>query len=178
MDKQKQVNNIARRLGSGITQTGLSLIKTAFKINPVEMGYYDFKNLFTSLGGTAPVLLDGKYYLTSWQDWLNIIEVDFTEQHKYIAEKYDCENYSFSFCSRVSWLFGLNSKGAVYGEVFDKNTGKSLNFHYWVAIVTNDTDGRHLYWLETETDKWVKHEIGKPIIIGNMIYKPVNVRFF
>jgi len=177
---EKKVNELARKLGVSLCQTGLNLIQSAFKIEPVEVSYEQFKRIFVDLDSKiTPVLLDGKYYLTDWQTWKNIIAVDWTDQKKYVREKFDCDNASFSFCSRVSWLFGLNSKGAVYGKVYNKKTKKFINYHYWVCIVTNDSDGvRRLYWYEPITDKWVQHEKGKEIIIGNWIYKPQIARFF
>jgi len=179
-EEKQKINKLARNFGASLCQTGLKIIQTTFRINPVELDYEEFRDLFLNLSdGVRPVLLDGKYYLEKWSTWQNIIEVDWTDTKKYVRERFDCDNMSFSFCSRVSWLFGLNSKGAVYGAIYNRITKKLVGYHYWVCIVSNEPDGtRQLFYLEPQTDERVKYEKGKPIIMGNWLYEPINARFY
>lgn len=178
METEKKVNQIARTLGKQLISSGISMLRSAFKIKPVEMDFYQFSDLANNLG-VAPILLDGKYYLADWETWKAIIKYDWVRELKYVREKFDCENFALTFCSYTGYVYGLNSKGATYGKVYNAKTGKFIDYHYWVAIITNDADGqRRLYWYEPMTGNYVQHQKGKPIIIGNWKYEPINVRFF
>jgi len=57
--------------------------------------------------------LDSKYFLCDEQDMKAIIEWDWTDNKKYVSEKYDCDNFAFSFKAMVDRRFGLNNVGLV-----------------------------------------------------------------
>jgi len=57
--------------------------------------------------------LDNKYWCCSRLDFDAIIKWDWTDNKKYIAEKYDCDNFAFSFKARMDRRFHLNNVGLV-----------------------------------------------------------------
>jgi len=57
--------------------------------------------------------LDSKYWCCSRLDFDAIIKWDWTDNKRYIAEKYDCDNFAFSFKARMDRRFHLNNVGLV-----------------------------------------------------------------
>lgn len=57
--------------------------------------------------------LDAKYWLCSQDDMAAIIQADYTDAKDYWKERYDCENFAFTFKSMVDRVYGLNQVGLV-----------------------------------------------------------------
>jgi len=57
--------------------------------------------------------LDSKYWTCTRLDFDAIIKWDWTDNKKYVAEKYDCDNFAFSFKARMDRKFHLNNVGLV-----------------------------------------------------------------
>ena len=58
-------------------------------------------------------VLDSKYWTCTRLDFDAIIKWDWTDNKKYVAEKYDCDNFAFSFKARMDRKFHLNNVGLV-----------------------------------------------------------------
>ena len=95
--------------------------------------------------------LDNKYLGTNQADMKKIIEWDWTDNRKYIAEKYDCDNFAFSFKAMVDRKFNVNNVGLV----IDYSAGHAYNI-----IVFNDGTVK---LFEPQSDKWPR--------IGTSMYK-------
>jgi len=95
--------------------------------------------------------LDNKYLITNQADMKKIIKWDWTDNKKYISEKYDCDNFAFSFKAMVDRKFGVNNVGLV----IDYSSGHAYNI-----IVFNDGIVK---LFEPQTDKWPR--------IGTNMYK-------
>ena len=74
-------------------------------------------------GGMQIKSLDSKYFLCDEKDMKAIIEWDWTDNKKYVKEKYDCDNFAFSFKAMVDKRFGLNNVGLV----IDYSAGHAYN---------------------------------------------------
>lgn len=59
------------------------------------------------------ITLDGRYYTCSKSDFLKIIAWDWVDRRKYIAQKFDCENFAIVFHAHCALMFDLNSVGIV-----------------------------------------------------------------
>lgn len=57
--------------------------------------------------------LDSKYWCCSRLDFDAIIKWDWTNNKRYVSEKYDCDNFAFSFKARMDRRFHLNNVGLV-----------------------------------------------------------------
>ena len=101
--------------------------------------------------GMDILALDNKYLVTNQADMKKIIEWDWTDNRTYIAEKYDCDNFAFSFKAMVDRKFGVNNVGLV----IDISAGHAYNI-----IVFNDGTVR---LFEPQSDKWPR--------IGTNMYK-------
>lgn len=67
--------------------------------------------------------LDANYCLTNQTNFLNIVAWDWVDSIKYIAEKFDCENFAFAFKSHVDIYFHLNQVAVV----IDYKSGHGYN---------------------------------------------------
>ena len=74
--------------------------------------------------------LDSRYYLCSQDDMAAIIQADYTDAKAYWAERYDCENFAFTFKALVDRVYGLNQVGLV----MDWSGGHGYN----VIVFTDD----------------------------------------
>ena len=88
--------------------------------------------------------LDSKYFLCDETDMKAIIKWDWTDNKKYVKEKYDCDNFAFSFKAMVDKRFGLNGVGLV----IDYSGGHAYNI-----IVFQDGSVKIF---EPQTDRWPK----------------------
>ena len=93
--------------------------------------------------------LDNKYQVTTQKDMKKIIDCDWTDNKKYVAEKYDCDNFAFSFKAMVDRRFGVNNVGLV----IDYSGGHAYNI-----IVFNDGSVR---LFEPQTDRWARVGTGQ-----------------
>ena len=67
--------------------------------------------------------LDQTYYLTNQSNFLNIVAWDWTDRTEYIREKYDCENFAFTFKAAIDFYFNINQ----VGMVIDYQAGHAYN---------------------------------------------------
>ena len=88
--------------------------------------------------------LDSKYFLCDEKDMKSIIKWDWTDKKKYVKEKYDCDNFAFSFKAMVDKRFGLNGVGLV----IDYSGGHAYNI-----VVFQDGSVKIF---ETQSDRWPK----------------------
>ena len=95
--------------------------------------------------------LDTKYWSCGRTDFEAIVNWDWTDKKKYVAEKYDCDNFAFSFKAMVDRKFNVNNVGLV----IDYSAGHAYNI-----IVFNDGTVK---LFEPQSDKWPR--------IGTSMYK-------
>ena len=97
---------------------------------PPEIDYIAVKgsafirNALASMALNIQLLpLDQTYYMTNQKNFLNIVAWDWTDEAKYLKEKYDCENFAFSFKAAVDYYFNLNQVALV----IDYKAGHAYN---------------------------------------------------
>lgn len=174
MTKQQKINNLARKMGVALTTAGIKMIKSAFHIDPTMITYEQMKEFLTDItdGKLNYIsLADQNYYLIPWEQWKQIIEVDWTDKKKYLKDKFDCDNFAFLFAARMAEIYDINSAGVVHGKV---NVG-----HFWNAIVAKDSMGNlRLYYYEPMKDLYTEFKKGEKVVMGSWTYKSYSLRFF
>jgi len=175
----KQVNSIKRKLGILLCRQGEDFLKSAFHIKPVVFDSRDVMNFLRDITGLPAgtiSLSDRKYYLTDWETFKQIIEVDWTESYKYCSDFFDCDNSSFLFASRMGMMFKLNSASVCYGMLnySDKSFGHAFN----LIITHNNIGGLEARIFEPMTDEWCLIEKEKPSMIGYKEYKILWIIMF
>jgi len=172
MAQKETIQKLNRKVGSLLVKMGVLRIQVAFQIKPTIVDGSKFRNELRNTTDISTIsIMDRKYYMTDWETWKEIIELDWTDQKKYIKEQYDCDDFAFSFKARASEVFGLNSVMACYGKIYNKDTGALIGSHYWNIILTDDNKA---YYYEPITDKYA--EASNNVVIGNWRYSPVHLR--
>jgi hypothetical protein len=101
------------------------------------------------------------------------------QNFKYRSEITDCDNWSFLTSSLISLLYGINTCGTIWGDVYDLN-GKFLFGHYFNGFITyNPVYKNFELWIcDSLNPGFVKVEKGKPIIINSWLYKIKRGNYF
>jgi hypothetical protein len=122
-------------------------------------------------------LFDEKYQLAPWTFWLDFIQYDWTEKKKYIADFYDCDNYSGSFCARAAEIFNLNSAGRFSCNVTLPN-GNYLPHRAVIIVAVDEVGNVACYVYESQNDGWQKVVTpSQTIKIGSWTYKGTFCEF-
>lgn len=103
-----------------------------------------WKAEFDPEGKMEIMSLDAKYFLCDEKDMKAIVKWDWTDNKKYVKEKYDCDNFAFSFKAMVDKRFGLNGVGLV----IDYSAGHAYNI-----VVFKDGSVK---LFEPQSDRWPK----------------------
>jgi len=116
-------------------------------------------------------------YLVPTQVWKDWIEFDWTREKKYLEDVFDCDDFAHAFGTHASEILDI-TVFRVYGLVHNKNTGKKIGYHYWNAAVSQDPDGKHLYFIEPQNGIMTEVLGQKEIIMGEMKYTPVKIYLY
>ena len=148
------------------------MLQSAFHIDPKIVTNLELQaQVKAKISLNSLTLVDGKYYLENWEIWKQIIETDWTDQKKYLTDRYDCDNFAYSFAARMSEIYGLNA-GIIQGWVYDKDTGKQISGHFWNVILTKE--GK-LYFYEPMNDNYI--EARTNVVMGKWRYQCATARF-
>ena len=63
--------------------------------------------------GVNRIQLDRTYWVCSEDDFNKVVASDPTDERRYAADRFDCDNFSFTFKARVGRQYGLNAVGVV-----------------------------------------------------------------
>ena len=63
--------------------------------------------------GVLRIYLDNKYWVCSETDFNRVVAPDPTDEKRYAADRFDCDNFSFTFKARIGRQFGINAVGVV-----------------------------------------------------------------
>ncbi len=184
MDEQTKISQMALKFGLSLVNSGYNITRNAS--SRIQRNSYPnamIKNFLSDQTGiplNAISLADEKYYLTNWERVQEIIDADWTNTFKYAIDVFDCENFAFLFASEGGNLYGFNSFGVAFGEIYDAKTGALLFGHGFNLLLTLDKGVMNLRLYEPQTDEcslWKKGQ--NNIGMGSKwIYKPKWLIFF
>jgi hypothetical protein len=147
-------------------------------LSPIIYSADEIRSVLGQFSFPTISLSDEKYYLVSWNDWLNIIEQDWVGDHQYMADKFDCDNFGFAFGSYASYVFDLNTAGVCYGTVYTKDTGEFIGGHAFNLIIARESNLLVVYLYEPMTRKYTKWQKGQKNILDNWEYRINWVIFY
>ena len=90
----QDINKIATKFYFGLLKFATDGIRNVFKIKSVETPKPSIRQFLINVSGVPSnsiSLSDGKYYLTSWDRWCQIIDFDLIDQLVYHYDKFDCD---------------------------------------------------------------------------------------
>lgn len=86
---------------------------------------------------------DSMYYALSMEDWQTVFKDVLPSMPKYLAEKFDCEDYAFLCMTRITERYQVNTCGVAVGM-------SPMGYHGFNVFIEKDTDFR-LHILEPQT---------------------------
>ena len=126
---------------------------------PKLTGHKDMvkRDVSKAIGAAKVTWLDSKYVAVSQKEFQKIIDWDWTDNKKYVAEKYDCDNFAFSFKARVDRKFHVNTVGLV----IDYAGGHAYN----IVIFSDGTSKI----FEPQSDSWPKKGTGMYVFTPGVV---------
>lgn len=134
----------------------LKSYQSLFKLEPKVVTFNDMVNTVHKVfPGIAINLYDEKYAVIRWSSWQDIIFYDWTRKKKYVADTFDCDNFSGSFCARAAEIFNLNTAGR-FTCVVTTATGELLPHRAVLIIALDEADNLSCYVYESQNEGWQK----------------------
>jgi len=173
MDNTLAINTIRRKMGQLLISAGITQMNESIKELAGTEG--TFEQFCKPLLGLPVSQLDSKYYFTSFDNWLKIIESlnPLTKEFYWVAEKRDCDKRAMFITSMVSMLFELNTCRPVYCRVWRVSDGQLAYAHYANVIV--DNAGNAYLWDADEGGQFTKITANNPVI-NNKRYELISIK--
>ena len=149
-------------------KTGIQWLKKAVDVNYYTIDVVGLQNLvkrFLPNVGNIPV--DLKFQYTDFETMKKIIEIDWTNLKGYKEDVFDCDNFAFTFASRMAEIWEINGVAVAFGVVYEKSLPIP---HFWNYFVARTENGEKLYFLEPQND--FVTEAGKESNINGTRYVP------
>lgn len=181
MSDKPQIRQIFRKLGITLINEGRTFCRKAYDFNPTMVYAGPLTTVIQEVLSPAMSVStsDLKYYLTSWDFWQWLKDLDLIDRLKYYYDTFDCDNFAFAFAAEATSCFRLNSCGVAYGAIYSVRTGELIGRHAFNIIITQETDGKHAYCYEPMNDQWAEIKKGQNIDLPHgWRYKPDWVIFF
>ena len=86
---------------------------------------------------------DSTYYAFSLDDWKAIIPGVLKDMPKFLAEKWDCDDFAFLCMTRVAEKYEVNSCGVAVGNALG-------GYHAWNLFIAKEGDEFKLHALEPQ----------------------------
>ena len=164
-----------KQLGTKLGISSVYFLKRAFSIRPVVRYKSELAKVVLEKTGIPTFSADRKHSFVSWEIWKELIQRDWSDKKKYIKDFADCDNFSSSFCARMSEIYDLNTAGRLFCTVYDKDSGEKVSGHVAVLIVDKD---QRVFLLESQTDRYLEiANRSQRLVIGNWRYVLNYVRF-
>lgn len=180
--EQQKINKIADQFGFFLLGAGVPIIQSAHKnLKPEVLPFGEIKTAFNNHGINVPVSQYDFYYSFLDADIMEKLTwkvMTLLHKFRYRKEVTDCDDFAFLQSMLMAFLFGINTEGASWGDVYDAETGKFINGHYFNIAITYKNGEFELYCCDPLNPGFVKIEKDKPIIINDWRYVVKNGKFF
>ncbi|QJF12412.1 hypothetical protein PFV2_gp39 [Pyrobaculum filamentous virus 2] len=87
---------------------------------PKTVAEYTFDDIYNVVMRSGDIgrpdywqVLDNRYWVTTVDDFREIVSRDWTKHRRYIDDRFDCDNFALHFVARINAMYGLNSVGIV-----------------------------------------------------------------
>lgn len=175
MTKKEKAYTLMYKMGMNFVNSGSSIVRGSFRANKKKVSKSELRTALANalqLKTSTLSLSDEQYFLTDWDKWREIIELDFVDKIPYKADFFDCDNFSLLFSSRAAELYGLNTAMTAFGEIRNPQTNVKLGRHAFNIVAVNENDKIIFYGYEPITDMWTKITTPQFVIGGAWKYVP------
>ena len=149
-------------------RTGIEWLKSAVKARYYVMGVGELMSIVNRyLPDVSNIPVDLRFQYTDFETMKKIIEIDWTNLREFRKDAYDCDNYAFSFASRMAEIWEINGVAVAFGVIYEK--GLPIP-HFWNYFIARTESGEKLYFLEPQND--FVTEAGKECNINRTRYVP------
>lgn len=165
-----KINALRRAVGQITIQVGVKKIKEAIpEFSDIEKPLSVFALPFANYG-LSVAQLDNKYYFTSYENWLKIIETinPILKEFHWQREKFDCDKRSYLVVALTALFFGINTVRPVYCDVY-KVSDDSLSYAHYANVFV-DANGIPYLW-DVDNGGLFEKITSKTPVIGNYKYK-------
>jgi len=181
MANEKRVNQIGRKIGMALINSGTKMVRSAFDLTPKVYSSSDIQDTIKPLVGlTQPSTVscsDGKYNVVDWETWEWIKDLDLIDQMLWIENYHDCDNFAFHFASRASALYLLNSCGVAFGALYN-DAGKWIGNHAFNIIAVDKGNGLEFILYEPMNDNFATIRGQKTRLAHGWNYVPNWIIFY
>jgi len=166
-----------QKYGLSLIRTGLVLIKAGIREKFRVMNADNLEKLCMRIFPNVEMLLmDMKYRYVDLKTMDEIIGIDWTNHKKYVIDIYDCDNFAFSFKSRMAEIWGINGVAVALG-VLTIDKGKYL--HAWNYFIAEESGKPKLFLLEPQLDLVVEAEQKTFTVKGVTVsYEPIMLFWY
>ena len=114
---------------------------------------------------------DGIYYYTTLAQIKDILKYDTVNDKKYVAEIYDCDDFSLTIRASFREYYGLNIVGeARQTELRNAQTDKHIGWHRCNIFLAEDDGMLKPFLLEPQKDTIIEIKDINKLVIGNWRY--------
>ena len=166
-----KINTAAHKFGHFQLDSGIKWIRIAHKLQPrcyTRGEILLFLSNQLGLPTSTLSLADEKYYVETWSKWIPIIDYDLIDQQVYLSDIRDCDNFAAMYSARASFIYGLNSCGLAYGNIYDLLTKKLLFRHAFNLIIYHENGALKLRLYEPQTDSSIEWRKGQSNVIPQL----------
>lgn len=135
-----------------------NFLLTTIKIKPKSdqtISSDKIKSLFKNKGCKDIFIGDKSYYPCFFKDIENFLNLNTIDKRKYIPEKHDCDNFSWSLMGKASYILQGFAFGIVWAHTPTGN--HALNF-----FIDNDNK---IWYVEPQTDEIFQNTKFKPYLV-------------
>ena len=112
-------------------------------ITEFEMDANQLGNMLNPLGLRELHLWDNRYWYTIHEDWGKVFSEVLLNMPKYVADRWDCEDYALLTTARVGELFKLNTCGVCIGQ-------SPWGYHGYCLFLSRPENKDRLFILEPQ----------------------------
>ena len=162
-----------KKLGNTLINQGIKFLQIAFVVKTQQTTSNALRGILTSKGVPSNKIYfcDERYFYTTLQKVKDILKYDTTNDKKYVAETYDCDDFALTVRCSFREYYGLNSMGeGRMIEIKDAKSGKHIAWHRANVFFAEDNGILKPYLLEAQNDKIVEIKDINNIVIGNWRY--------
>jgi hypothetical protein len=177
--------DLIKKMNLSLLELGIKGIQKMYKLEPQIFSYAKIKDTFNANGYPNMITseMDTNYAFLEIGTIQPLVldTMDLIHKFTYKYDYTDCDNFAFLTSALFSFLYGINTIGVCWGNIYNKDTGAFIAAHYFNILITyNNTKKIFELWLMDSLNPGItKIEKDVPLIIGNWKYKNLtNVKYF